>query len=104
MAIRCVVLASRGGNETARVHHASRRRGGCVAACRTRAAGRASAAHQRVDYAESDSEGQAQIAAFRAELQKLGWTDGRNIRIDTRWVTPGDAELMQRFAKELVAL
>src|SRR5262245_33057225 len=55
-------------------------------------------------YAESDSEGQAQIAAFRGELQKLGWTDGRNIRIDTRWVTPGDAELMQRFAKELVAL
>ena len=55
-------------------------------------------------YPESDSEGQDQIAAFRAGLQKLGWMEGRNIRIDTRWVTPGDAELMQRFAKELVAL
>jgi putative ABC transport system substrate-binding protein len=55
-------------------------------------------------YAESDSEAQANIAAFRDELQKLGWTEGRNIRIDTRWATPGDADSMQGFAKELVAL
>ena len=55
-------------------------------------------------YPESDSEAQAQIAAFRDGLQKLGWMEGRNIRIDTRWVTTTDAESMQRFAKELVAL
>ena len=55
-------------------------------------------------YAESDPEGQAYVAAFREGLQKLGWTEGRNIRIDTRWATPDDAESMQRFAKELVAL
>jgi putative ABC transport system substrate-binding protein len=55
-------------------------------------------------FAESDPEGQADIAAFRDGLQKLGWTEGRNIRIDTRWATPADAESMQRFAKELVAL
>src|SRR5271169_3373926 len=55
-------------------------------------------------YAESDSEAQAQIAAFRDGLQKLGWMEGRNIRIDTRWATPTDAAAMQRFAKELVAL
>jgi ABC-type uncharacterized transport system substrate-binding protein len=55
-------------------------------------------------YSENDSEGQAQIAAFRDGLQKLGWMEDRNIRIDTRWVTTTDAELMQRFAKELVAL
>ena len=55
-------------------------------------------------YAESDRQGQAFVAAFRDELQKLGWTEGRNIRIDTRWATPGDAESRQRFAKELVAL
>ena len=54
-------------------------------------------------YAESDSEGQAFAAAFREGLQKLGWTEGRNIRIDTRWAT-SDAALMQRFAKELIAL
>jgi putative ABC transport system substrate-binding protein len=54
-------------------------------------------------YAESDQEAQAWVAAFREGLQKLGWTEGRNIRIDTRWAA-ADAELMQRFAQELVAL
>jgi putative tryptophan/tyrosine transport system substrate-binding protein len=56
-----------------------------------------------VAYAESDREGQARVAAFRDGLQKLGWTEGRNIRIDYRWAA-GDMEAMQRFAKELVAL
>ena len=54
-------------------------------------------------YAESDAEGQAWVATFREGLQKLGWAEGRNIRIDTRWATP-DVEAMQQFAKELVAL
>jgi putative tryptophan/tyrosine transport system substrate-binding protein len=53
-------------------------------------------------YAESDSEAQAWVAAFREGLQKLGWTEGRNIGIDVRWAT-GDKEAIQRFAKELVA-
>jgi ABC-type uncharacterized transport system substrate-binding protein len=55
-------------------------------------------------YAESGSSGQALIAAFRDGLQKLGWTEGRNTQIDIRWATPADAESIQRFAKELVAL
>ena len=55
-------------------------------------------------FPESDSQAQNYIAAFRDGLQKLGWTDGRNIRIDTRWATPAEADSMQRFAKELVAL
>jgi putative tryptophan/tyrosine transport system substrate-binding protein len=55
------------------------------------------------DYAESDAEGQARVASFRDGLQKLGWTEGRNIRIDYRWAAT-DTEAMQRFAKELVAL
>ena len=54
-------------------------------------------------YAESDPEVQSSVAAFREELRKLGWTEGRNIEIDTRWA-PADVELMKRFAKELVAL
>jgi putative ABC transport system substrate-binding protein len=54
-------------------------------------------------FAESDPETRAWVAAFREALQKLGWTEGRNIRIDTRWGAL-DTEAMQRFAKELVAL
>ena len=51
--------------------------------------------------AESDREGQALVAAFREGLQKLGWAEGRNIRIDIGWAP--DVESMQRIAKELVA-
>jgi hypothetical protein len=35
--------------------------------------------------AESDDEGQSGVAAFREELRKAGWTEHRNIEIDTRW-------------------
>ena len=38
-------------------------------------------------YDESDPEGQSLVAAFRGALQKLGWAEGRNIQIDTRWGT-----------------
>jgi len=55
-------------------------------------------------YAEGDREGQAFVAALREGLQKLGWAESRNIRIDYRWATPSDAVSIQRFAKELVAL
>jgi hypothetical protein len=34
---------------------------------------------------ESDPEAQSEVASFVQELQKLGWTEGRNLRIDTRW-------------------
>jgi putative ABC transport system substrate-binding protein len=53
---------------------------------------------------ENDPEAQAALAAFVQGLQLLGWADGRNVQIDTRWSTPADAESMQRFAKELIAL
>src|SRR5215510_6102 len=54
-------------------------------------------------YAENDREGQTWVAAFRGGLQKHGWTEGRNIRIDIRWGA-ADVESMQQFAKELIAL
>jgi len=53
--------------------------------------------------AENDAEGKARIAAFLGELQKLGWIDGRNVRIDTRWAT-ANADTIRRHAAELVAL
>jgi len=54
-------------------------------------------------FAESDQGAQSWVAAFREELGKLGWTDGRNIDINTRWAT-ADVESMQRSARELFAL
>jgi putative ABC transport system substrate-binding protein len=50
----------------------------------------------------NDTEFQNYLFAFREELQKLGWAEGRDLRIDYRWAT--DLESMQRFAKELLAL
>jgi putative ABC transport system substrate-binding protein len=56
-----------------------------------------------IDLAENDPEGEARIAAFLQGLAQLGWTDGRNVRIDTRWGA-GDADRTRRYAAELVAL
>jgi putative ABC transport system substrate-binding protein len=53
--------------------------------------------------AADDPEMKARLAAFLQGLQELGWTDGRNVRIDTR-STAGDAERIRRYAAELVAL
>jgi putative ABC transport system substrate-binding protein len=56
-----------------------------------------------MDLAETDPEGQARMAAFLRRLAQLGWIDGRNVRIDTRW-TAGDADRTRRQAAELIAL
>jgi putative tryptophan/tyrosine transport system substrate-binding protein len=50
-----------------------------------------------------DPEGQVRLTAFLQGLQQLGWTDGRNVRIDTRWGA-GDADRSRGYAAELVAL
>src|SRR6516164_10324202 len=50
---------------------------------------------------ETDREAQSNLAAFVQALQQLGWTDGRNMRIDYRW-SNGDVNRMQMFSKELV--
>jgi putative ABC transport system substrate-binding protein len=46
---------------------------------------------------------QARIGAFLQELRQLGWTDGRNVQIDTRWAGVNAADI-RRHAAELVAL
>jgi putative ABC transport system substrate-binding protein len=51
-------------------------------------------------FARDDPEGQARVTAFVQGLQKLGWTEGRNLQIEYRWGT-GD---LQKAAAELVAL
>ncbi len=53
--------------------------------------------------AEDDPEAQARVAAFQQSLQRLGWSDGRNVRIDSRWAA-GDADRTRRYAAELIAL
>jgi len=49
---------------------------------------------------KTDSDAQTNVAAFRQTLQSLGWAEGRNIRIDTRWPIPVDVESMQGLAKD----
>ena len=56
-----------------------------------------------MNLAADDAEGQARIAAFVQALQRLGWSDGRNLRIDHRWAA-GDTGRFHRYAEELLAL
>jgi putative ABC transport system substrate-binding protein len=54
-------------------------------------------------FAEDHPVGQARLAAFVQGLQQLGWSDGRNVRIDYRW-SAGDADRLRKLAMELIAL
>src|SRR5690349_4264884 len=52
---------------------------------------------------ETDPLGQSQLKAFLQGLEKLGWIDSRNVRIDIRWAG-GNAERMREIVTEIVAL
>ena len=56
-----------------------------------------------MSFAENDPEAQANITVFQEALQKLNWTDGRNVRIDCRW-GGSDPERIRSYAIELVGL
>jgi ABC-type uncharacterized transport system substrate-binding protein len=56
-----------------------------------------------MNLAADDPESLARIGAFLQGLQQLGWTDGRNVRIDYRWAA-GDADRFRKYAAELVGL
>ena len=53
--------------------------------------------------AATDPEGSARMTAFLEGLQQLGWIDGRNVRIDTRWGAI-DEDRSRQYAAELIAL
>jgi putative ABC transport system substrate-binding protein len=52
---------------------------------------------------ENDPEGRARLFAFLAELQRLGWVDGRNVHIDYR-IGAREASSIQKHVDELIAL
>ena len=56
-----------------------------------------------MSFEASDPEGQARKTAFVQRLQHLGWTEGNNIQIDTRWAGD-DADRERQYSAELVAL
>jgi putative ABC transport system substrate-binding protein len=56
-----------------------------------------------IQVAEGDPQARIEIAAFLRALQELGWSEGRNLRVDTRW-GGGDADRIRKYAAELVAL
>src|SRR6516162_11521237 len=58
---------------------------------------------ERMRFAESDPGYQGSMASFRDALVKLGWVEGRNLRIDYRWAG-GDVGKLSGYAAELVAL
>ncbi len=56
-----------------------------------------------LNFRDTDQEGQALLAAFRESLRELGWSEGRNFKIEYRW-SPGDAAQTRTFVAELLGL
>src|SRR5262249_54321832 len=54
--------------------------------------------------AEDDPEMTARLAGFRQGLEKRGWSEGRNVRMDTRFAPDSSADQAQVQGKELIAL
>ena len=53
---------------------------------------------------EDDPDSNPRLVAFRQGLEKLGWTEGRNIHLDVRFVLPANEQQVQMLVKELLAL
>ena len=53
---------------------------------------------------EADPETKARLAAFVGELGQLGWTEGRNLKLEYRFATGGTGAEMRKAAEELVAI
>ena len=85
------------------VHRGARARGGVAA----RGAGAAGRPRARIGVLmpvdENDPEAKTCVSAFTQALADLGWTDGRNVRMDLRW-GGGDINRIRALAQELVGL
>jgi putative tryptophan/tyrosine transport system substrate-binding protein len=54
--------------------------------------------------AKDDPDSKPRLGAFRQGLEKLGWSEGRNIHLDVRFADPANAQQVQMLVKELLAL
>ena len=52
---------------------------------------------------ENDPEAQARLAALARGLRDLGWTEGRNLRIESRWIAAGGLDRIRAAVAEVVA-
>src|SRR3954452_13310819 len=80
--------------------------GAAVASPRAASAAQSSATRRigvLMGIAENDADAKPRVMAFQQGLQELGWTQGRNVRIEYRWAA-ADREHMRAYAAELVAL
>jgi putative tryptophan/tyrosine transport system substrate-binding protein len=57
-----------------------------------------------IGLAEDDPDSKPRLGAFRQGLEKLGWSEGRNIHLDVRFVLPANEKQVQILVKELLAL
>ena len=55
-----------------------------------------------MSFGADDAEGQSRVTAFAQGLQELGWSEGRNLRVEYRWAA-GNADNIRKYAAELVA-
>jgi ABC-type uncharacterized transport system substrate-binding protein len=72
-------------------------------AARAQQSGRMRRVGVLMNFTADDTDAQTRIGAFLQALQQLGWTIGRNVRIETRW-SGGKSDDVRRYAAELVAL
>ena len=85
-----------------RVHHPARRCGAAwPVAAHAQQAGRMRRVGMLTNLIENDREALSWMTAFRQQLEREGWTEGRNIRFDVRWGA-GDLDRVRRYAAELV--
>jgi putative ABC transport system substrate-binding protein len=81
--------------------------GGAVAAWPLQARAQPSERVRRIGVlmngAADDQDAQASVTAFLQTMQQLGWSDGRNVRIEYRW-GDGNADNIRKYAAELAAL